>query len=463
MAAVSGWQHLAMQEAANTGFASADAEASVIACFFISANTLKYVDELTVDDFTQDHHRKIFLAIRHLKEAKKPVDLVTVDDVLAERHKAEEPMLMQTCIECTRILPTSANVKAYVDIVRQLSYRRRALSAIGEIYRDLQDGENETAAIVEKARQSLRDMSMTTHKWTSMSEMMLETYGFLEKRVKGELKMISSGLPNVDSAIGGFFAGELTIIGARPSVGKSAFGANIALCAAMQGFKVGICSREMTSVQYGQRVISYASDVDGMKLRKAELEEKDWESIVDILGPCADLPISFLFTVRTVEELRAEVQAKVDRGEIDLLVVDYLQLMRTTQRFKEDHLRVAYISKTLKDMTTDLGIPIIALAQVKRFAGGGRSRMPTLEDLKDSGALEQDADGVIFIHRPDDEEDPYVDPRDREYFGRYKAMGYQYIAFGIAKQRQGATGKACALFNPAHMRYIAIDRDREAE
>jgi replicative DNA helicase len=132
--------------------------------------------------------------------------------------------------------------------------------------------------------------------------------------------------------------------------------------------------------------------------------------------------------------------------------------MRTKQRFDADHLRVAYISKMLKDMTLDLHIPIIALAQVKRFAGGGRAKMPTLEDLKDSGAIEQDADGVIFLHRPEDTEDPYVDSRDYGVFNSLKDTSMQYMAFGIAKQRQGATGYTNAIFNPSVMRYTAIDR-----
>lgn len=137
--------------------------------------------------------------------------------------------------------------------------------------------------------------------------------------------------------------------------------------------------------------------------------------------------------------------------------------MSTAQKFKEDRLRVGYISKALKDIAVDFNIPVIALAQVKRYAGGARAKMPTLEDLKDSGSIEQDADGVIFLHNPYDEEDEYVDPRDKPYFRNYAEKGFTYLCLGIAKQRQGSTGKVCVLFDKRTMHYYAIERDREEQ
>ena len=236
---------------------------------------------------------------------------------------------------------------------------------------------------------------------------------------------------------------------------------NVALAAAEKGFKVGICSREMTDIQFGQRILSYETYMDGMKIRKADITDEDWVTLAEGVGEAARLPVDFLFTVRTVEDLRAEVQRKANRGEIDILIVDYLQLMSTAQKFKEDRLRVGYISKALKDIAVDFNIPVIALAQVKRYAGGARAKMPTLEDLKDSGSIEQDADGVIFLHNPYDEEDDYVDPRDKPYFKNFVEKGFTYLCLGIAKQRQGTTGKVCVLFDKRTMHYYAIDREKQ--
>jgi len=291
-----------------------------------------------------------------------------------------------------------------------------------------------------------------------MSDVMLNTYANLEQRVNGEITSITTGIKNIDNLIGGFFGGEMTVIGARPAVGKSVFGMNVAMAAAADGFKVGVVSREMSDIQYGQRILSYETRLDGMKIRKADIKEDEWQLITEGMTMASALPIEFLFTVRTVEDLRAEVQRKVNRGELDMLIVDYLQLMSSSQRFKEDRLRVGYISQSLKSIALDFNIPVVALAQVKRYAGGARATMPTLEDLKDSGSIEQDADGVIFLHNPYDEDDNYIDPRDRDMFQTYKANGYTYLCIGVAKQRQGTTGVACVLFDKRTMRYLAIDR-----
>jgi replicative DNA helicase len=134
--------------------------------------------------------------------------------------------------------------------------------------------------------------------------------------------------------------------------------------------------------------------------------------------------------------------------------------METAQRFREDRLRVGRISKELKNIAVDFNIPVVALAQVRRFAGGARAKMPTLEDLKDSGSIEQDADNVIFLHNPFDAEDDFVDPRDKAHFDTFAERGYTYQCLGVAKQRQGVTGVCCVLHDKGRMRYLTIDRTR---
>ncbi len=432
------------------------AEKSALGCLIEYENTRASIMELTESDFYLDSSKRIFVALRDMYVAHQAIDLVTLFDKCRELYGNDE--MMAPMLECARYGITSALMKSYVAILKRTAARRKAIEIMQRGADDLMDMGNDAAAIIEFTRTALRDLAYSNHGWMSMQDMMMATYDYLEKRCRGEEQMITCGVSSIDNAIGGFFAGELTIIGARPAVGKSAFGATVAIGAAKQGIKVCVCSREMSAEQYGQRILSHFSLVDGMKLRKATLEEADWMQLGDALNQACRLPASFIFSVSTVEDLRAEVQKKVDKGECDMLIVDYLQIMRTKQRFDADHLRVAYISKMLKDMTLDLHIPIIALAQVKRFAGGGRAKMPTLEDLKDSGAIEQDADGVIFLHKPEDTEDPYVDSRDYALFNSLKETDLQYMAFGIAKQRQGATGYTNAVFNPSVMRYTAVDR-----
>lgn len=433
------------------------AEKGALGCFIEWEDTRRFIAELTTDDFYLETNQRLFKVIGALHAEKQTIDVIMIDDKAKELYGANHNLL-QAALECMRFAVTSAFAKNYVAVLRRTAARRKAIEIMQRGINDLSDRTNDAAAIIEYTRTALRDLAHVNHGWMDMTAMMMATYDYIEKRCKGEEDMITSGITSIDNAIGGFFAGELTIIGARPAVGKSAVGASIAIGAARQGIKVCVCSREMSAEQYGQRILSHFSQVDGMKLRKATLEMEDWLSLGDALNEACKLPASFIFSVTTIEDLRAEVQKKVDKGECDLLVVDYLQIMRTKQRFDADHLRVAYISKMLKDMTLDLHIPIIALAQVKRFAGGARAKMPTLEDLKDSGAIEQDADGVIFLHKPEDTEDPYVDKRDHALFNSLADTGMSYMAFGIAKQRQGQTGYANAVFNPSIMRFTAIDR-----
>lgn len=451
-------------KAADTSFASAEAEKHLLGCFVKKFDAcLSQFAELAEDDFFFASHRTIFKAMRQARAEQLNVDLVTLNQMLFKIAPHEEQKLTEEVVECVKPIFTTGFIDSYLTIVKTLSTRRKAIALCEQMRRQLADPAQDINAIMDKMRTEAGDISVGKHSWVSMQDGMLATFEYLEQRVKGTITSITTGIKNVDAVIGGFFGGELTVIGARPAVGKSVFGMNVALAAAEQGFHVGICSREMTNIQYGQRILSYESYVDGMKLRKAEVSDDDWNIIAEGLGEASRLPIEFLFTVRTVEDLRAEVQRKAHRGELDMLIVDYLQLMATAQRFKEDRLRVGYISKALKDIAVDYNIPVIALAQVKRYAGGARAKMPTLEDLKDSGNIEQDADGVIFLHNPYDEEDDYVDPRDKPHFRDYIEKGYTYLCLGIAKQRQGSTGKACVLFDKRTMHYYAIDRSGREE
>lgn len=439
--------------AGESNFTSQEAEESVLHCLILRDSAR--FRELNETDFYFPEHAKIFRAIKTAVAKQLKVDLVTIDAILSELYPKEANSLSQIMVGCIKGHFLSRNVDSYIRIVRELSSRRRSIRLVDEIASQLRNPVNETGYVLDQLRDEIYNISVSKHKWESMSDVMLATYEYLEKRAKGEEKSITTGITNVDELIGGFYGSELTVIGARPSVGKSAFAANIALAASKKGFKVGIASCEMSNVQLGQRMISHESFIDGMKLRKAELDPDDWCTIAECLSVLSTLPISFLFTAKTVEDLRSEVQQSVEKGEMDMLIVDYLQLMDSSQRFRDEYLRVGHVSKTLKRIATDFNIPVIALAQVNRDTDG---MMPTLKSLRASGDIEQDADGVLFLHRPNGPDDPSIDKRDRDCFVTFKDKGYEYISIGVAKQRQGNIGTSCVLFDPAHMRYFAIDR-----
>lgn len=366
--------------------------------------------------------------------------------------------LMMVVIDIIRDCVVGAEfaIKQNIEIVKSLATRRNIYNALRNSLDALEDTTQSATAILDNARQSLRDIVVTGHTWHSMSDVLTATFDALEKRGQGEEPSMPSGVKTLDKLTTGFHKGELTVIGARPAVGKSAFAAHIALMAAQNGYKVGVVSREMTDIQYGIRILARGTGIDNDVLRTGKLADKDWDSVVNAMQRYSEVNISFLFTTRYIEDLRLEVQNKVDSGELDILIVDYMQLMQTKRNFDADYLRIAHISKALKDMTTDLNIAVVALAQVGRSA---QEEMPKMSELRGSGDIEQDADNIIFLHRPTDVNDKYVRPDDRELFMRLSNSEQQYIVLNVAKQRQGVTGSVAVTFDPSRMRYSSIIRD----
>lgn len=438
-----------------------DAERSVLGGIVkrIDRGEGRAVYAVNEDDFWLPNHRRIYKAICAMYERKEPIDLITLDAEMTRLYPNEQFTADLLKAVCDGIY--YCNFEQYVEMLKQASLRRKLVALADEIATSARDVTEDMSVLTDQVRAKLRDMIQTQSAWHTMTDVMISTFDDIEKRQKGEIVGIKSGVYDIDRATGGFFPGELAVIGARPAVGKSAFGLQIAVEAAVHGHKVCFVSCEMVDSQFGQRLISNTTKIDGMKLRTAKLENEDWEMIGDALGQCASLPISFTFGTKTIEDLRNDVQRKVDLGECDLVVIDYLQLLKTKRRFDIEHERVGYISHALKQMTTDFKIPVVALAQAKRQNNGGRARCPVLDDLRSSGDIEQDADTVIFLHRPDDSYDPAIDERDKPYFDNLTNHGLQYIVFSVAKQRQGQTGIIGAIFDPAHMRYISMERVRE--
>lgn len=444
-------------QAVPQSFYNEKAERAILALIMTDADARDYVPQFAADDFYQEPHKRLFKAMQGLYADGKPIDIVTLSGALRVAYGDAERALTDTAIDIATNHQFGAifAAKEYAEIIKKAALRRRMYAVIDKAKRELLEDEQETGAVLDETRQALRDLVITGHAWKSMQDVMLDTFSALERRAEGKEPRMSSGISSLDACTAGFHKGEFTILGARPAVGKSALGAYIALSAAAQGYKIAICSREMTSEQYGTRIFANATQIDSGKLRTGSLSEGDWEQITDAMTSSAGLPISFMFSTRYVEDLRMEVQKKVDANELDMLIVDYVQLMQTKQRFDKDYMRIAYVSKMLKDMTTDYNIAIIGLAQVGRSSEG---TMPTLAELRGSGDLEQDADNVMFLHRPEDQFDKYVNPADQALFAIAEQKGMQYVVINVAKQRQGQTGSTAVIFDPARMRFTAIER-----
>ena len=453
-----------IEQSAKTNFTCIDAEKSILNRMLTGREDAeRWAMELKPSDFSSMDYGMIFKAIQNVVARKQNVDLITVDAALARRCPNAMDRMPGVLADIVEFGTTNmANVHGMADhvkIVKDLSARRKAIRGFGELVAKLSDPTLEVSDTLNEMQEAADKIDNDSAEWESVSDVLLATYEYMEKRQRGEIKSITTGLKNVDRLIGGFFGGELTVIGARPSVGKSAFGANVALAAAREGFKVGIVSCEMIDIGFGQRLLSHGAWVDGMKLRKCDIDEEAWGKLANAMAEMSELPIEFMFKTNYVEDIVKTVMHKVRRKEIDMLIVDYLQIMETRKAFKDEHLRVGYISRLLKKLATRANIPVVALAQVNRETDGA---MPTLKHLKDSGSIEQDCDGVIFLHRPNNENDPFIDPRDKPYFAEFAERGTVYLCIAVAKQRQGAIGQACVVFDPSLMRYIEIDRSESA-
>lgn len=274
---------------------------------------------------------------------------------------------------------------------------------------------------------------------------------------------ILTGIPDLDRLIFCLEPGDLAVIGARPAVGKSAFGMQIALNAARQGRHVLVCSREMRQMQYAHRIAAHLSGINSARLRRGALSQEEWGELAGCCGEMGRLPLAFTFDSATVEELRVQAQREKELGNLDLLVVDYLQILRTSARLQKRYEAVGHVSRALKDIALDLQVPVVAMAQVGRQtvnAGGERAPvMPDLSDLRESGNIEQDADIVIFLHHPTSGSDRSIPSYDTDTRGAIEAReGYQYIVVRVAKQRQGENGSFGVEFDAPHMTYTCIAR-----
>lgn len=441
-------------------FENRKAEKSVIGLILNNESYWRLIPQLAEDDLAFPENRLILRAMKQIYLEKRPIDFVTVGSELRKLVPADQ----QNDVNAAMLEAGGSDFLAeyhlqeHMRIIQEAALRRKMLSALQESRRLLVETDADTASVLDRTRQSLRDLVVTGHSWESMTDVLNAAVDQIERRAKGEDRGMPSGVPSLDRRTMGFHKGELTIIGARPAVGKSAFAAQIALEAARKGYRVGICSREMTDVQYGTRIIAKESGISSDHLRSGKLEQQEWITLAEDMEFISVLPVSFIFTAKNIEDLRMEVQKKTDAGELDMLVVDYTQLMQTRQKFEKDYLRIGYVSKMLKDMTTDFNISVIALAQVARST---ENDMPNLAELRGSGDLEQDADNVIFLHRPKDASDKHILPNDRDLFMKTQDTDRQYIVIDIAKQRQGDIGKIGVIFDPSRMRYLAIEPDKQ--
>jgi len=383
-----------------------DAERSVLGAILLDNHALNTaIEKLKPEDFFSDQHRRIFNQMIVLGEAQQAIDLVTLSDQLHRRGELEAAGGQAYIAQLVDGVPHITNLEHYARIVKEKAMLRNLIHSTHEIQQSALEAEEDADAILDRAESSIFQLAEDRIRLglVSMKTVVQENFEKLEriitegKRVTG----LPTGYSQLDGLTSGFQPSELIILAARPSVGKTALALNIAENAALrQGKKVAIFSLEMSKESLLMRLLASLARVDSHKFRTGHLSREDWKGMTVSLGDLAQAPLWIDDSgSATVSEIGAKARRLMrDRG-LDLVVIDYLQLIAARGRFSNRNEEVSSITRGLKGLAKELKIPVLVLSQLTR-APERETRSPQLADLRESGAIEQDADVVLFIHRP---------------------------------------------------------------
>lgn len=411
---------------------SIEAEQSVLGSMITDKNAVvEAVEKLEENDFYRDGHKVIFKTISEMFKDDMPVDLVTLLERLKATEKLEKAGGVTYVSELSSSLLTTINLSAYIKIVKEKSILRKLIKASTSIIEDSYNKQGEVEEVLEGAEKKIFDIAekRTTSDFEPLN-IVLER-GFLEiERLfnnKGEITGVGSGFVDLDAKTSGFQKGDMVLIAARPSMGKTTFALNIAEHAALrEGKSVVVFSLEMSKEQLAYKLLCSEANVDMLKLRTGALDDKDWENIARATGPLSKAKIYIDDTAGvTVMEMRSKCRRlKLEYG-IDLIVIDYLQLMSGSSNESRQQ-EVSEISRSIKALAKEMECPVIALSQLSRAPEQRADHRPMLSDLRESGSIEQDADLVMFLYRD-------------EYYNK-ETEDTNIAECIIAKQRNGPVG-----------------------
>ena len=386
---------------------SMEAEISVLGAMLQDSIAVqRATEQLKPEDFYQPEHRELFQVMADLNRRQAPIDLTTLQAELSRKGTLEGVGGLRYLMKIVSDVPTAANVHSYIAIVREKSILRRLINACSTISKDSYSQQKEVPAILSDAEKAIFDIVMNQHEGEALkpiSEVIVNTLDQIQEldRLKGEIAGVPTGFIDLDRLLTGLHAGELIVVGARPAMGKTSFAMNVAEHAALNKGKVtAVFTLEMPREQIAMRMLCSDARVDMQRVRRGTLRDEDWEKISKTLGPLTAAPMYIDDTAAiTPTQLRSRCrQLKMDKG-LDLVVVDYLGLMRADGKTENRQLEVSEISRQLKAIALELKIPIVACAQLSRANKDRIDKRPMLSDLRDSGSIEQDADVVMFLHR----------------------------------------------------------------
>lgn len=434
------------------------AEKSLLGAIMIDEGILpEIITIIKPADFYEERHGKIFKAMSNLYDSHRPIDLLTLTNELKSLKILKEVGGAPYLTELSNFVPAASHAKAYAEIVEKNATRRRLIKAGTEIANKAYNDDAEVNELIGKAEQELFEVSDKIIKsdYKPMGDLLDDAFNRIETlhNNKGALRGLKTGFRDIDKKTAGLQKGDLVIIGARPAMGKTTFAQNLAYnIASINNRGVLFFSMEMASNEIIDRMISDVSGVGNWGIRTGNLSDDEFARIGDAMAEMAEIPIYIDDTSSmTIMELRNKARRAVHDHDIGVIIIDYLQLLDGSDRYKGQRVQeVTEISRGLKILARELDIPVVALAQLSRNVTGRENPRPILSDLRDSGSIEQDADLVMFLHRPD-----YYKQNDDNYEETH------ITEVIIAKHRHGETGRVDLYFHPELLRFMSLDKTRE--
>lgn len=428
-----------------------EAEESVLGAIMLSAEAANLVmDKLEPDDFYVPAHQAIFDSIVQLYNGNQPIDPLTVSDALHRKGELDRIGGAGYLTDLMEGVPTASNIEYYAEIVEEHALRRRLIGAGGQIGDLAVMTDLEISAVLDRAEQAVFGVGERRigEGLIAMSPLLHSTLEVIEEmEARGsELTGLATGFRDLDRKLAGLQPANLVIVAARPSMGKSALAANIATNVAMTGGTVAMFSLEMSREEIVQRLLCSVGRVDSMKLRTGQLGSQLWQKVVHAASKMYKAPIFIDDSGQlTVTDIRAKCRRLKRQHGLDLVIIDYLQLMTGSARENRQQ-EIAEISRSLKNLARELDLPIVAVSQLNRSLEAREDKRPRLGDLRESGAIEQDSDVVMFIYRHE-----YYHPEAQDTKGLAEVI--------IAKHRAGSTGRVDMTFLPEFTLFADLGRD----
>ncbi len=431
---------------------SDEAENSVLGAILIDKDAIVEVAGFLRPEFFYNNiNATVFEAMLSLYEKRSPIDLITLSETLKKRKALTDIGGMAYLTQIANSVPTSANIEHYGLIVKDHHTKRKLIAAAGKISQDAFDEAADVKDVLDKTEQSIFAISQShvTQGFLQLRDALVESFDRLDELQKksGSLRGLATGFKDIDNKLAGLQPSNLIVLAARPGMGKTAMILNIAQHVAIHDKQaVGIFSLEMSKEELVDRLLVGQADIDAWKLKTGRLEEADFDKLQEAMGILGDAPIFIDDTPGiSVMEMRTKARRLQVEHKLSFLIVDYLQLAYAGKSFENRVQEVSYISQSLKNLARELKIPVIAVSQLSRAVEARGTKIPQLADLRESGAIEQDADVVMFLYRPEEEQE--------------KADQFN-VKLLVAKHRNGSTGEIDLIFRGDRVKFYGMERKR---